>query len=228
MTHAYDQENAVGHTRALLDEQLALPPKLRSKPMITLDIVKYFYSSILSYLERLPHFHELSLAARRTLIRRNFPTAGTLHSMFVVRETNALDNQAYAIGCSNVYGQENMSELRRYVAQLEPNDTLVKLMLSIIAFAGNASVVRMNNDEELMASSSALSLIHVQHTLVTMFWKYLLYQYGHFEAVRRLNSLTKYVLNILQWTEMECTVEHRNMIDGIVQSSWQSLTLAHQ
>ena len=183
---------------------------------------------MLSYLEQLPHFLDLSLAARRTLLRRNFRTAATLHSMFVVRQTNALDNQAYAIGCSHVYGHENMSEWRRYVSQLEPNDTLVKLMLLIIAFADNASAVRINDDEELVASSSATAHIPVQHTLVTMFWKYLTYQYGDVEAVRRLNSLMQYVLNILQWTEVKCTREHRIMIDGIVQSTWQSLTLDHQ
>lgn len=209
----------------MLEYQTSLPPKLRSKSTITLDIVKFFYSSIKSFVESVPFFQDLSVDARRAVVEHNFDTTGTLNSIFLVRETCALDSVAYVTGCSTVYGYDNLAELKKYVSQLEQNGILVKLMLLITAFAANCSIVTLDPRENLATITSAISLIRVQNIFVTMLWKYLIYQYGDLGAVRWFNSSIKYILNILRWTNEKHTPEHWEMVDNVVQHTSRALAI---
>ena len=209
----------------MLEYQTSLPPKLRSKSTITLDIVKFFYSSIQSFVERVPYFQDLSLDARRAIVQHNFDTTGTLNSIFLVREASALDSVAYVTGCSTLYGYENLAELKKYVSQLEQNGILVKLMLLITAFAGNCSIVTLDPREDLATISSSICLIRVQNIFVTMLWKYLIYQLGEPGAVRWFNNSIKYILNILRWTDEKHSTEHWEMVDDVVEHTARSLAI---
>ena len=220
--HAYDVHNPVNHTRSLLDHQASLAPKLRSKPMVTLDIVGYLYSTTQSFVQRVPLFFDLPIDARRGLIQRNSDTAGVYNSIFLVRESSALDYSAYVVGCSNLYGQENYLQLKKFISQLERNGTIFKLMLLILSFSGNCSLVLPENH---IPAASIASVVHVQHVLVTMFWKYLNYQYGFVGAVKCFNSLIKFILNIIRWSSERVSAQHIDMVDTMIEQTARSLTI---
>lgn len=225
LIQAYDRGRIIEQTKNLFNEQSTLPPKLRSKSNAMMDIIGFFYSSIQSFVEGVPHFHSLPLSARRALVQHNFDTTGTLNSIFIVRETSALDNQAYVAGCCALYGYENLAELKKYVSQLEQNGILVKLMLLTTAFAGNCSIVHLHPQENLATISSTISLIRVQNIFVTLLWKYLIYQYGTSGAIRWFNSSIKFILNILRWKEEKYEEKHWNMIDLIVGRTAEALSI---
>lgn len=220
--HAYDANDAVNHTKSLLDRQATLAPRLRSKPMVILDIVGYLYSTTQSFVQRVPLFLDLSLDARRALIQRNSDTAGVYNSIFLVRESSALDYSAYVIGCSNLYGQENYHQLKKFISQLDPNGIFFKLMLLIVSFSGNCSLVLPEND---IPAASIASTVHIQHVLVTMFWKYLNYQYGFAGAVKSFNSLIKFILNIIRWSSERVSAQHIDMVDTMIEQTARSLTI---
>jgi hypothetical protein len=209
----------------MLAQQSLLPPKLRLKATLILDIIGYYYSTMQSFLDRVGYFHDLPIDARRALIQHNSDTAGTYNSIFIVREANAVDNPDYLIGCCNIYGQENFNEFHKFLSKLEQNGTLVKIMLLIIAFSGNCSIVAPNHAETIDTISSTMPLIRIQNVLVTMLWKYLNYQYGFSGAVKCFNTFISFILNILRWTAERPVVQHWDMVDTIVENSARSLTI---
>jgi hypothetical protein len=223
--HAYDESNTINCTKSLLEHQQSLPPKLRSKPATTLDIVGFIYSSTQSFIQRTQLFNDLSVDDRRAIVQRNCEAIGTYNSIYLVRETNALDYSSYSVGCCNLYGQANYVEFKKYLSQLEPNGTFFKLMLLIIAFSANCSIVLPDYMENYSRITSIVSIIQIQNVIVTMFWKYLIYQYGFFGAVKCFNSMIKYILNIIRWSNDRPSSQHIDMVDAIIENTERSLTL---
>ena len=223
MVHAYDRGQIFEHTQHMLAELTSLPPKIRSKSTTVFDIIGFFYSSIQSVLEGVPHYQSLPLAARRVIIQRNIETVGTLSSIFVAREINAMENLAYFTGCSMIYGNENIILFKNYASQIEKNGSLVKLMLLVMAFSGNNSIVIPNPRENIPTILCTNALIHVQNIFVTILWKYLIHLYGHTGAIRWFNSSIKFILNILRWTAEKYHQQHWDMVDNIVEN--KALTL---
>ena len=162
------------------------------------------------------------------MVLRNCETAGKYNSIFLVREANALDYSAYTIGCCNLYGYENYLELKKFLAQLEPNGVLFKVMLLILAFSGNCSLVLPDYTAHHSRITSIISLIRIQNVLVTMFWKYLNYQYGFLGAVKCFNSLMKYILNIIRWGSDRPSAQHIDMVDTLIENTERSLIIEDQ
>ncbi|CAF2799522.1 unnamed protein product [Rotaria sp. Silwood2] len=221
--HAYDRGNSIEHAKSLLERQASLPPKLRSKPKSTLDIIGYFYSTMQSFLERVPYFCDLSTDARRTLIQHNSCTVGTYNSLIVVRAANGFDYSSYIVGCQTLYGYENYLLSKKFTSTLEPNETFVKIMLLIAAFSENCSIVSLDYTESMATMTSTMSLVRIQNILVTMLWKYLTYQYGFLGAVKCFNSFIKYVLNIIRWTTTNPSTQHSDMVDTLVENATRLL-----
>ncbi|CAF3328351.1 unnamed protein product [Rotaria socialis] len=221
--HAYDRENSIEKTKHMLEQQSSLPPKLRTKSTIILDIVGSYYSTIQSFLSNVPYYSDLSFDARRALIKHNSETVGSFHSVFIVRESNALNHESYIVGCSNIYGTENFDILRKFMSILDKNGTLVKAMLLIISFAGNCSKVVLDHSESMGIMSNTISSVRIQNILITMFWKYLIYQYGFLGAVKCFDSFIRYVLNIILWTETNDSVQHSDMLDTIIENTTRLL-----
>ncbi|CAF0915168.1 unnamed protein product [Rotaria sp. Silwood1] len=223
--HAYDRGNSIEHTKNLLEQQAAVPPKLRSKAKSTLDIIGYYYSAMISFLERVPYFHDLPIGARQALIQHNSITLGAYNSLLIVREANGLDYSSYIVGCQNLWGYENYILSKKFISTLEQNGTLVKIMLLITAFSENCSIVSLDYTESMVTMTSTRSLVRIQNILVTMLWKYLIYQYGFLGAVKCFNSFIKYVLNIIRWTAANPSTQHSDMVDTIVENTTRLLTM---
>ena len=62
----------------------------------------------------------------------------------------------------------------------------------ILAFSSNCSIVLSDHSLNLTNTSatSSISLIHIQDIFIVILWKYLVYQYGFIDAVRRLDNLS--------------------------------------
>ncbi|CAF3374498.1 unnamed protein product [Rotaria sp. Silwood1] len=98
-------------------------------------------------------------------------------------------------------------------------------MLLITAFSENCSIVSLDYTESMVTMTSTRSLVRIQNILVTMLWKYLIYQYGFLGAVKCFNSFIKYVLNIIRWTATNSSTQHSDMVDTIVENTTRLLTM---
>ncbi|CAF1526273.1 unnamed protein product [Rotaria sp. Silwood1] len=217
--HAYDEANIIPQMKYHLEQQSSLPPKLRLKPSKSILIFKVFFSTLQLFIERSPYFHDLSIHTRQILIQNNFETAGALNSIFLIRELKALDNMVFITNCTTIYGDKIIKHSDHLTARLEPNGILVKIMILILAFSTNCSIVIPHYSDNIMSLPSALSIFKIQSIFVTMFWKYLTYQYGFNGAVRCFNCLIKYILDILHSANEIRNIQHEQMMNTLVEET---------
>jgi hypothetical protein len=183
-----------------------------------------FYTAIQPFIKRSPHFQTLSPDIRRTLIKNNLSGTGAFNSMFAAVEAKVFDNEFYLVTCNEIYGTDYVKESRRVLTRMESNGTLIKIMLIILAFSSNCSIVL---SEHLINTSaiSSIVLTRIQDIFITIMWKYLVYQYGFIEAVRRLDYLVKNYLDVLNRINENDSIQHRKMVDVIIEKTKHSLAL---
>ena len=145
--------------------------------------------------------------------------------MFIIRETDALDHPAFLTGCNTIYGRKTMESFQKFTSQLEQNGTFVKLMLLILAFSTNSSVVGLDCLTDIKSISNSISIVHVQNIFLTMFWKYLVYQYGFVVAVRWFNSFVKFLLDVIQCMYEQANKQHNDMVDTLIEETIRVLAI---
>ena len=225
IVHAYDASNIIPQTKTLLQQQVALPPKMRSKLSSAFQLIKALYSTTQPFVERCSYFHHLSKDARVTLIQHNSATAGAVNCILLMRELDALNNVGFVAASHAIYGPDILLYMHRFVNQLEQNGTLVKMMFLIWAFSSNCSLVVHNQAEDMNTLSSSIELARVQDILVTMLWKYLIYLFGFAGAVQRFSLMVKLVLDILGSSNDKMSGEHSRMIEVLVDETTHSLVV---
>ncbi|CAF3994348.1 unnamed protein product, partial [Adineta steineri] len=178
-----------------------LPVRLRIKPLTALSYMNKSLSTIQTILKRSPYFHSLSLNSRRSLIQNNTYLTTNLNSIFVSSEIDRLNNMNFSMSFNTLLGTDCVTQFSAILKRIDSNSISMKLMLFIIVFSSNCSIIIFNNQQNLKNKSTSIELVQIQNIFVTLLWKYLIYQYGYTEPIRRYCSLIKFVLDILYETE---------------------------
>ena len=148
--------------------------------------------------------------------------AGTFNAMIAAIEGNVYDSVDHISVCNEIYGEEYVAESYRVLQRLEPNRTLLKIMLMILLFASNSSIVIYHHSiyAQIYDQSVAQTvyLLQIQDIFVTMIWKYMIYQYGFMEAVKRFSLVVKNFLDTLKRMDDNNSNQHWQMVDEIVDS----------
>lgn len=219
---AYDEQNVINQTQLTLKQQSSLPPKLRSKNAATLRLIGTFYSTMKSFLERSPYYNTLSSDQHRFILENNLIGTGTWHFLYAAIQTKLFDHASHLVTCNEIYGEDFVRQCQYLINRMESNGTLIKIMLMILSYASNSSIVAYEPSTDptvIRFANPSIPLFRIQEILVTMLWKYLVYQYGINEAIRRFNHLVKNYLDILNQIHANRSLEHREMIETIMKSS---------
>ena len=204
--------------------------KLRSKSVDTLNLISEPLKCILPLIGHSPDYHQhLSRDARRCLKEQNLFFTGALNGYFVARETDAFHNCTYMTACSALYGYDYMNNCAQDNRRLEANGSLLKLLLFVLIFSSNCSIVFYPGDVASEAAAAAedeegedgvggrrdssnksktrtktnttRELLGMQDVYVTMLWKYMVYLYGYNQAAVRFSSMIKSVIDMFHRVE---------------------------
>jgi uncharacterized membrane protein len=202
--------------KSLINQMDSLPPKLRSKLLNTSNIISQGFGGVQTLIEHSPHLDLLTIDARRALIKHNIYITGALNALFLTRELEVHNNLNVVNNVIALYGHDVTVASTRNREACDPNGNLIKILIFILVFAGNCSIVTFDDQEDIRTMSSAIFCVKIQNLYVTAFWKYLVYLYGFDEAVVRFSSLAKRILNIQHIAEMISNNGTRNQMVGKV------------
>ena len=152
-------------------------------------------------MQRSSHFHQLSASARQAVATHNVFLTGGMNGYLVGREIDAFRNPTYMMACGALYGSDYMLKCARDNERLEPNGNLIKVMLFVLIFSSNFSIVMPTGHEDTRTMASTIELMDVQHVYVTLLWKYLVYLYGYNQAAMRFSSMIKSAIDMLRRVE---------------------------
>lgn len=222
--NTYDEQNLFIHTKDFLQNQLSLPPKYRSKTSNTLQHISSLFSTIYKFIERCPLFYTLPPYFRQQLIKRNLNTIGSLNGFFMGREMKIFENEIYSKYIDNIYGNNYSNSIINASQRLEENGTLIKIILLILIFSSNSTVVTIDQDENSSFIFNIKLLNYIQNIFITLLWKYLIYHYGFHNAVLKLLSLVKSILDLIQRMNAGLKVQkHQIMLENIIETTTKTL-----
>ncbi|CAF3872092.1 unnamed protein product [Rotaria sp. Silwood1] len=224
--HLYDEQNHSIRIQYSLNELSSLPPKLRSKPLQLMKLLRELYTNVGPLIEHTPDFYTLHVHVRQILIKQNLFITGLMGALFACREINIFQNMT-AINVSNLFfGFQFMIECRQNIARYDPNGNLIKILIFILAYSSNCSVVKYHNQVDISFMSSSINLVHIQNLYVTILWKYLVYLYGFKEAVLRFTQLVKNVVDLIDLFNRRPSNDIRDhMIDMVVTETERKLVI---
>ncbi|CAF3363606.1 unnamed protein product [Rotaria sp. Silwood2] len=227
--HLFEEQNPAIRIQHSLNELYSLPPKLRSKSSELLKPLRELYTCVGPLIERSPDFYTLHVHARQILIKQNLYITGVINGLFFCRELNIFHNMIALNASNQLFGSQFMIECHRKIAQYDPNGNLIKILVFILAYSSNCSVVKYDNQEDISIMPSSIDLVHIQNLYVTMLWKYLVYLYGFKEAVLRFTQLVKNVVDLIDMFNRmppnENSINHTSDIPILLDKNLSSMNM---
>ncbi|CAF3404297.1 unnamed protein product [Rotaria sp. Silwood1] len=226
--HTFDERNISKQIQCSVNELSSLPPKLRSKTSELTNLVRELYGSVGSLIERSPDFSSLLVHDRQVLTKNNLYITAMVNVFFLSRELNLIHNMTVFNASNQMCGSEFVMECCRIITRYDPNGSLIKIFIFILAFSSNCSIIKYDDQIDISIMSSSINLVRIQNEYVTVLWKYLVYLYGFKEAVLRFTCLVKNVLDLVNMLNQTPQTETRNhMVGTIVTETERILVIGH-
>ncbi|CAF1150944.1 unnamed protein product [Rotaria sp. Silwood1] len=206
--HHYNQINSIFNDKTIFNKQSSLPPKLRFKSTNVFNMIDSFVQNNQPTIEYSSQLQQLSMDVCQEKFKHNISSTNNLHDIFTSYKTNLYSDSVFFSTRNELYGSACVTEMISICKQLEPNLSFVELMIFVLNFSNNFSIITFDEKNNIGTMSNSTDFIHTQHIHVTILWKYFINQYGFIEAVRRFNSLIKSILLIFHISEDLC--QNRN------------------
>lgn len=226
MIHIYDEQHCIPQIRCVFDELCSLPLKFRSKPAKIGNMINQLHNGVQPLAEHSADLRCLPVDARRLAAKHNMYNSGSINALFLFRELDLYNNPVFMDVSRGFYSDDIVMQFSRNSHECDSNGTLIKIFLFVLIFSSNCSIIIFDPEEDLRTMASSIHLVEVQNLYVTTFWKYLIYLYGHDEAIRRFMALIQRLLNILYISELILNnTVHTQVIDALIADTERSLVV---
>ncbi|CAF1005107.1 unnamed protein product [Rotaria sordida] len=136
----------------------------------------------------------LSPHDRTILLENTIEYTATIGGMFLLRQARLFDDVTFVKSAEIIFQPSAMVFIKRVIGQFDSDDTFIKLVLTILAFSTiNYTVYRKNTQTNLTNIKAILS---IQNLYTDLTWRYLLYKYGHHEAVIHFSNLLRCLFSV--------------------------------
>ncbi len=205
VVYAYDNFSPIPSTSCAVSALSRLPTSQLSDVPIMRKVIESVLTSLVTLYRSIPDFQILTIAEQRSLIQRNISGTCCLNFMFVLRDSGCIDSSAFIKDYTSTYGMHAVSRIKHFTDQIDSDSTLVKLLLIILTFSSNCSVLTAPttkfNDPLLLGT---FRLLGSQNVYVELLWKYMVYRYGDHQTVIRFAQLIKNVVDLIDHLTNVC------------------------
>ncbi|CAF1936141.1 unnamed protein product [Rotaria magnacalcarata] len=226
--HAYDSFSPLSELRHIIEfltkSSISVQYKLEeSRKMVSL-MCQAFQLSVSSTAD----FQIMTTDEQCSLLKRNMRGIWAFHSMVICHQCNLFDSTTNRNIMIPLYGLENVERVRLMSLRLDPDCTIVKLILMILSFSSNCFTVSTDQmayrDSLLMGT---FRLFGSQNAYIEVMWKYMLYRYGYFESAKRFSALIKLMLDEMTLASniYDDNEVHKNLSNKIVGELERSLSI---
>ncbi|CAF0719310.1 unnamed protein product [Adineta steineri] len=226
--HSHDIFSTMSQMLLTVNNLPTLSVETHSNVINPIEIINQMFISMQSFISSSPDFRVLTVSEQTSLFERNLPGVVAFYSTLFFRHTGILRIPEYFNAFITIYGSDIMLSLRHTIEQLDPDPTLVKIILIILAFSSNCLIVNTN---KTMKRDSLLDgtfrLLGSQNVYVELLWKYLISKYGYDESVLRFARLIQIFLCIIKKLAIVYTnnATHRAIFDNIADRTKQTLAI---
>ena len=196
LVHCYDEYCGHASIDRYIEEQNALPAKVRYRHSSVKPLVTSIFSNIQVVFEKNRDFFSLFPLSRSNLLRTTVQYDCSIGGLLLTRQHHLFDNELLCQSVELIF-RSNFTVFAKWMTnQLDPDETFVKLVLAIVAFSTTHSIVHVQPISSNLID--AKRIFSIQNICVELTWRYLLHRYNHDEAVIRFLNIIRCLILISQ------------------------------
>ncbi|CAF1183617.1 unnamed protein product [Adineta steineri] len=221
--NSFDESQLSLLGKSLVDTHNSLQPMNVTYQKLVENYLSSLYETTGRYLCLNDDICKLSFSDRSILLRNAADNVSCMASAFITHHFDLFSLDSFLKILIAIYGNRPVS-LSLWAMKFIISDIVIfKLALSLFALSKTTYLYSPNI---LTDSTNSSAIFHIQNKYAEVTWKYLIYSYGWYEAV-------KYFHNIIHWL-MTCTMlmipiqnfsSHNNNTDSLVELTELTLIL---
>ncbi|CAF0719274.1 unnamed protein product [Adineta steineri] len=226
IVHSHDTFSTMSQMLLTVNNLPALSVEAHSNVINPIEIIHQMCISMQSFISSSPDFRILTLSEQTSLFERNLHCVIAFYSTLFFRHTGILRIPEYLNAFITIYGSDIMLSLRQAIDELDPDPTLIKIILIILAFSSNCLIVNTNKTMERDSLlDGTFRLLGSQNVYVELLWKYLISKYGYDKSILRFIRLIQIILCVIKNLAIVHTnnATHRTIFDDIADRTKQIL-----
>jgi len=155
------------------------------------EFIASIYETTGTYLRSNDDFYKLSSDDRSIMIHNAADNVSCISGVFIIHHFHLLDLDEFLNVMIRMYGNRSEDIHFWAIRFIDPDIVLIKLAFALFAFSENTYLYTSNISEVL---TNPINILEIQNKYAEITWKYLLYRYGHYQAVKRF-------LNLIIWIQ---------------------------
>jgi hypothetical protein len=224
LTHCYDEYSRFSLAQRFLQEQNQLLPKMRFKLAPVAEFFPSFVGVSELLYEKNADFVTLCSHDRSILLHNTMEYVTGLSTCFITRHAHLLEDPTLYRSIEVLYGSGPVRTSSVAIAQLDFDSTFFKLVLAALTFSTYNYTCYTNMAPVNLKNIKTVLRIHDMYT--ELIWRYLLYKFGHEQAVIYLSKLVRCLFLVHNAIlEMDDCKPYTDMIDSLVKRTEETLTL---
>ncbi len=194
LVHSFDEYSGYSFVERFIQDQTALPLKLRFKHSSVNDFFTSMLSNVQLTFEKNRDFLLLSFHDRSILLRNTAEYTSSIGGMFLMRQAHLFDHPSFYNSAEIIFRPSAVACTRRVIDQLDSDNTFIKLVFVILAFSTmNYTIYSKSATVDLI---NIKAILPIQDMYTELVWRYLLHKYDHYEAVMRFSNLIRCLLQV--------------------------------
>jgi hypothetical protein len=224
LVHCFDKNSGYSFVEQFIDDQNALPIKLRFKYASVTNFFTSVMGKVQLVFEKNRDCLSLSSHDRTNLLRNTIEYNGIIGGMFLLRQTRLLDDVTFFTSAEIIFHSSTMILIKRIIDLFDTDDTFSKIILATLAFTSiNYTVYKKNVRTNL---TNIKAILPIQDMYTELAWRYLLHKYGEYQAVIRFSKLIRCLLLVNDAiVEAHESQQYAEIIDSVIEQTEQALSL---
>lgn len=209
-----------------MSEQSHLPHKMRFKSASIIRLYQMTLAAVQSLYKNNGDFLSLCTEDRSILLYNTLPHTGSLSSNYIASKIRLKDYPAYYEAVEMMAGAKAALLSKRLSTRLHFDLITMKLLLSILCFSTIRCTGYWKNSSANL--SNIQEILRIQDAYIELTWRYLLYRYGHKQAVKCFLEFIRCVLIINEGIILSYDIHwFSKTIDSVTRKTEESLSLLY-
>jgi hypothetical protein len=219
----YEESKLLSIGQRLIDTH----DQTQSTDIIYQSLVQEFITTVFettgTYLLSNGDFCHLPANDRSIILRSAAGNVSCLGFAFITHHFHLLNLEVFSKIIEFMYGKRSL-DMHLWARKFIDSDiVLIKLAISLFAISEKTYSYVPNSSTVL---TNSISILHIQNKYAEITWKYLLYKYGHHQAVKRFLNLTSWLEAMTMFMfHVQTVMSHANHINTLVERTELALIL---
>lgn len=216
--NCYDDQCKIDMARNFLIQQSSVPMKIRFKVESVYELIQQLANSVRSLFERNSDFRSLPSNDQSLLLERTSKHAIGLTSTFTLGASFLYDDPGFDQTIAGIFGDQCISDGKLAYRSLDSDLVIVKLSLTMLMFSTLDCTLRIQNKMNLFTNVYQIQSIQDRYAQLT--WKYLIYRYDYYYAVKCFSKLIQGIFAAIRSLEDANDVTgFQMMIDSVTEET---------